>query len=237
MGFETSTLKHILLLLNFIFAVLGIILLGFGVFVLVNVPEHKTVVHGEETTVDIGENLAGGLIVALGVVVLLISIFGCLAAIHEAKRRLLIFIVILCAMVLIQLLLSSMASQGTRDGLSGSVKKGFEDLWEEEKKEPGALAYYERWLHCCGVNGTSDYVAIKHDIPKTCCEEQHCTANGSYFTEGCEDQFNKYLAGKMLTFNIVNCFLIMTEIAAAVFGWLLFSNLKNESRRSNLTWI
>ncbi|XP_005179687.1 tetraspanin-9 [Musca domestica] len=237
MGFETSTLKHILLLLNFVFAVLGLILFGFGIFVLVNAPEHRTVVHGEETTVDIGENLAGGLIIALGVAILFISIFGCLAAIHESKRRLLIFIVILCAMILIQLLLSSMTSQGTRDGLAGSVEKGFKDLWEEELKEPGALAYYEKWLHCCGVNGTDDYVAIKHDIPKTCCEDGHCTKAGDYFTKGCEAQFNKYLASKMLTFNIVNCLLIMAEIAAAVFGWLLFSNLKNESRRSNLTWI
>ncbi|XP_061395764.1 tetraspanin-9 [Musca vetustissima] len=237
MGFETPTLKHILLLLNFIFAVLGIILFGFGIFVLVNASQNKTVVYGEETTVDIGENLAGGLIVALGVAIILISIFGCLAAIHEAKRRLLIFIVILCAMILIQLLLSSMASQGTRDGLAGSVKKGFEDLWVEEQKEPGALAYYEKWLHCCGVNGTADYAAIQHAIPKSCCEEEHCTNADSYFTVGCEDQFNKYLSQKMLTFNIVNCLLIMTEIAAAVFGWLLFSNLKNESRRSNLTWI
>lgn len=56
------------------------------------------------------------------------------------------FIVILCAMILIQLLLSSMASQGTRDGLAGSVEKGFKDLWEEELKEPGALAYYEKWV-------------------------------------------------------------------------------------------
>lgn len=49
-------------------------------------------------------------------------------------------------MILIQLLLSSMASQGTRDGLAGSVEKGFKDLWEEELKEPGALAYYEKWV-------------------------------------------------------------------------------------------
>ncbi|XP_075168117.1 tetraspanin 42Ei [Haematobia irritans] len=237
MGFGTATLKNILLLLNFIFAVLGIVLIGFGIFVLLNAPQHKTVVHGEETTVDIGENLAGGLIIGLGVAILVISIFGCLAAIHESKRRLLIFVVVLSGLVLTQLLMSSMASQGTRDGLAGSIEKGFKDLWEEELKEPGALAYYEKWLHCCGVNGTSDYVAIKHDIPKTCCVEGNCSVAENLFQEGCEMKFNDYLASKMLTFNIINSLLMIGEIAAAVFGWLLFSNLKNESRRSNLTWI
>lgn len=70
--------------------VLGLVLIGLGIFVLVNAPHHKTVVGGEETTVDIGENLAGGLIIALGAVILIIAIFGCLAAIHESKRRVLI---------------------------------------------------------------------------------------------------------------------------------------------------
>lgn len=49
-------------------------------------------------------------------------------------------------MILIQLLLTSMASHGTQDGLSGSVKRGFDELWVLENKEPGALAYYEDWV-------------------------------------------------------------------------------------------
>lgn len=39
-----------------------------------------------------------------------------------------------------------MASHGTQDGLSGSVKQGFDELWQLEQKEPGALAYYEDWV-------------------------------------------------------------------------------------------
>uniref|UniRef100_A0A1I8NNA3 Tetraspanin n=1 Tax=Stomoxys calcitrans TaxID=35570 RepID=A0A1I8NNA3_STOCA len=133
--------------------------------------------------------------------------------------------------------MSSMASQGSRDGLAGSIEKGFKELWEEELREPGALAYYEKWLHCCGVNGTADYIAIKHPVPKTCCAEENCAVAENLYAEGCEAKFNSYLASKMLTFNIVNSLLIFGEIGAAVFGWLLFSNLKNESRRSTLTWI
>lgn len=45
-----------------------------------------------------------------------------------------------------QLILAAMASQGTKDGLAGSVHDGFEELWEYELKEPGALAYYENWV-------------------------------------------------------------------------------------------
>lgn len=50
------------------------------------------------------------------------------------------------------MVMSGMASQGKRDGLAGSVERGFDSLWEEEKMrvvkrgEPGALCYYERWV-------------------------------------------------------------------------------------------
>ncbi|TMW41815.1 hypothetical protein DOY81_013105, partial [Sarcophaga bullata] len=203
-------------------------LIGFGVFILVS---------GAENKVDHGENAAGGIIIALGAVILIIAIFGCLAAIHESKRKLIIYVLVLAVVILIQLLLASMASHGTQDGLSGSVKRGFDELWALENKEPGALAYYEDWLHCCGVNGTDDYRHIRHEIPKTCCDKHNCALAENLFDEGCQLKFEKYLANKMTTFSIVNALLIIGEIIAAVLGWLLYSSLKNESRRSNLSWM
>jgi len=105
MGLGATTVKHVLLLLNFVFSVsstpesdtskyyicqpdllrfqqvLGLALIAFGIFFLISAAENA---------VSIGENVAGGLIIALGVVILIIAIFGCLAAIHEAPVRLLI---------------------------------------------------------------------------------------------------------------------------------------------------
>ncbi|XP_065368328.1 tetraspanin-9 [Calliphora vicina] len=228
MGLGATTIKHILLLLNFIFTVLGLILIGFGIFILIS---------GAENKIDHGENVAGGVIITLGAVILIITIFGCLAAIHESKRKLIIYVLVLTVLILIQLLLTSMASHGTQDGLSGSVKQGFDELWLLENKEPGALAYYEDWLQCCGVNSTEDYRQIKHEIPKTCCKEHNCAITENLYKEGCQLKFEEYLSDKMLTFSIVNSLLIVGEIIAAIFGWLLYSSLKNESRRSNLRWM
>jgi len=61
--------------------VLGLALIAFGIYFLISAAENA---------VSIGENVAGGLIIGLGVVILIIAIFGCLAAIHEAPVRLLI---------------------------------------------------------------------------------------------------------------------------------------------------
>ncbi|XP_036332329.1 tetraspanin-9 [Rhagoletis pomonella] len=227
MGLGKATSKHLLLLLNFIFTLLGIVLIAFGIFVLVSASHNN---------VDHGENLAGGLIIALGVVIVVISIFGCIAAIHESRTKLIVYIISLVVLILLQLILAAMASQGTKDGLSGSVHDGFEQLWEYELKAPGTLAYYEDWLHCCGVNSTDDYHHIQHDIPRTCCKDRNCQIVDNIYKEGCQAKFEEYLSGKMLMFGVVSWILIIGEIVGAVLAWMLYSSVKNESRR-NLRWM
>lgn len=227
MGLAKATSKHLLLLLNFIFTLLGIVLIAFGIFVLISASNNN---------VDHGETLAGALIIVLGVVIVVIAIFGCLAAIHESRTKLIAYIISLVVLILLQLILAAMASQGTKDGLSGSVHDGFEQLWEDEVKAPGALAYYEDWLHCCGVNSTDDYHHIQHDIPRTCCKDHNCQIVDNIYTEGCQAKFEAYLSGKMLMFGVVSWILIIGEIIGAVLAWMLYSSVKNESRR-NLRWM
>lgn len=41
----------------------------------------------------------------------------------------------------------SMASLGSNDGISASVREGFEDLWKDENKTSGTLAFYEDWVY------------------------------------------------------------------------------------------
>ncbi|XP_016980993.1 tetraspanin-9 [Drosophila rhopaloa] len=229
MGLAATTVKHLLLLLNFVFSVLGLALIAYGIFFLISAAENA---------VSIGENVAGGLIVGLGVVILIIAIFGFLAAIQEAPLRLLIYVGAVVLLILSQLLFLSMASHGTKDGISGSINEGFERLWESERNESGALGYYEKWLHCCGVNSYEDYWIIHHAIPSSCCEENQCQDTQSrVFKAGCKAEFVKYLDDKLLVFKIVCWLLVIGEAVGAVFGWMLYSSVKNQSRRNNAVWM
>ncbi|KAH8285623.1 hypothetical protein KR054_011700 [Drosophila jambulina] len=228
MGLAATTVKHLLLLLNFVFSVLGLALIAFGIFFLISAAEN---------TVSIGENVAGGLIIGLGVVILIIAVFGCLAAIHEAPVRLLIYVGAVVLLILTQLLFLSMASHGTKDGISGSINEGFERLWEAERNESGALAYYENWLHCCGVNSSEDYWIIHHAIPSSCCLDNKCVDQSSVYKVGCKAEFTEYLDDKLLVFKIVCWLLVIGEVVGAVFGWLLYSSVKNQSRRNNAVWM
>ncbi|KAH8390225.1 tetraspanin-7 [Drosophila serrata] len=228
MGLASTTVKHLLLLLNFVFSVLGLALIAFGIFFLISAAENA---------VSIGENVAGGLIIGLGVVILIIAVFGCLAAIHEAPVRLLIYVGAVVLLILAQLLFLSMASHGTKDGISGSINEGFERLWEAERNESGALAYYENWLHCCGVNSSEDYWIIHHAIPKSCCLDNKCVDQSSVYKVGCKAEFTEYLDDKLLVFKIVCWLLVIGEAVGAVFGWLLYSSVKNQSRRNNAVWM
>ncbi|XP_034106498.1 tetraspanin-9 [Drosophila albomicans] len=227
MGLSDTTVKHLLLLLNFVYAVLGLALVAFGIYFLAYVTY----------SVSIGENVAGGLIIGLGVVIVIIAVFGCLAAIHEAPRRLLIYVVAIVVLILVQLMFLSMISHGTKDGLSGSINEGFEKLWDAERNETGALQYYETWLHCCGVNNAEDYAVIHHAVPKSCCIDLKCVDSSSIYKVGCKSQFVEYLDDRLLVFKIVCWLLVLSEAVGAFFGWLLLTGLKNQDRRNNAGWM
>ncbi|EDW01555.1 23 kDa integral membrane protein [Drosophila grimshawi] len=226
MGLSETTVKHLLLLLNFVYTVLGLLLIGFGIFFLAYV-----------TSVSIGENVVGGLIIGLGVVIIILSVFGCLAAIHESPKRLLIYVIAVVLLILTQLMFLSMVSHGTQDGISGSINEGFEKLWDAERNETGALEYYESWLHCCGVNGSEDYAVIDHAVPKSCCVELKCVDRSNIYKVGCKSQFVEYLDDRLLVFKIVCWLLILGEAIGAFLGWLLLTGLKNQGRRNNAVWM
>ncbi|KAH8372772.1 hypothetical protein KR009_004639 [Drosophila setifemur] len=228
MGLAAITVKHLLLLLNFVFSVLGLALIVFGIFFLIS---------AAEKTASIGENVAGILIIGLGVVILIIAIFGCLASMHEEPVKLLIYVGTLVLLILTQLLFLSIASHGTKDGISGSINEGFERLWHEERNETGALVYYENWLQCCGVNSSEDYWIIHHAIPPSCCLDNKCIDQSNVYKTGCKAKFVEYLNDKLLVFKIVCWMLVIGEAVAAVFGWLLYSSVKNQSRRNNAVWM
>lgn len=115
-------------------------------------------------------------------------------------------------LILTQLLFLSMVSHGTKDGLSGSINEGFEKLWDAERNETGALAYYETWLHCCGVNNYGDYAVINHAVPRSCCPELKCVNVSSVYKVGCKSQFVEYLDERLLVFKIVCWLLILGEV-------------------------
>ncbi|KAH8299959.1 hypothetical protein KR044_007980, partial [Drosophila immigrans] len=188
-------------------------------------------------SVSIGENVAGGLIIGLGVVIVIIAVFGCLAAIHEAPRRLLIYVVAIVVLILTELLFLSMISHGTQDGLSGSINQGFEQLWDAERNETGALKYYETWLHCCAVNNAEDYAVIQHPLPKSCCIDNKCVDSSSIYKVGCKSQFVEYLDDRLVVFKIVCWLLVLSEAVGAFLGWMLLTGLKNQGRRNNAVWM
>lgn len=119
-------------------------------------------------------------------------------------------------LILSQLLFLSMASHGTKDGISGSINEGFERLWEAERNESGALAYYENWLQCCGVNSHEDYWIIHHAIPSSCCLEKNCADKSRVYEAGCKAKFVEYLDDKLLVFKIVCWLLIVGEVSPPI---------------------
>ncbi|XP_017031866.1 tetraspanin-7-like [Drosophila kikkawai] len=146
-----------------------------------------------------------------------------------APIRILVYVVAVVLLILTQVVFLVIVSHGTKDGISGIISDGFERLWEVERNVSGDFAYYENWLHCCGVNSSEDYWIIHHAIPSSCCLDNKCVDQSSVYKIGCKAAYTEYLDDKLLVFQIVCWLLVIGEAVGAVLCCLLYSNLKNET--------
>ncbi|KAH8254233.1 hypothetical protein KR032_009004 [Drosophila birchii] len=201
-----TIVKFLLLLLNFIFSVLAVMLIGFWILFLG---------HATGNVFSIGENDTNSVITGLGGVILIILIFGCLTFIYQIKQ---FFLVQYANAVMLLILIHWLLFRKVSHDRSEIFNKGFERLWEAERNKTGALAYYENWLHCCGVNSSKDYGIIRREIPSSCCLDNECVDQSSVFKVGCKTKFTEYLNGPWLIFKVVCWLLVIVEVSCFIYN-------------------
>ncbi|XP_037941079.1 tetraspanin-9-like [Teleopsis dalmanni] len=197
---------QVLYIFNFLCALFGVILIWFGVWLC-------NTVNGEnERTIDLGENLLGALIILLGVVVFLISIFGFVGIYMKSRKMLICFAVIMVLLLIIQLVLLSLSYTAASEGMPSELKQGFDELWDKHDFDNSTLSSYEQWLQCCGKNSAEDYILLDKFPPSSCCKDRDCTNIMNLYVVGCERKFRDYVKEKTRNFNIISWLLILIEI-------------------------
>lgn len=206
-------IKYLLFLFNFLFVVIGAILIGIGVSSKVgwNNKYLSFIQTGELSTPP-------NLFIAVGVFIFIIAFLGCCGAYRENHCMILTYSV-LVGLILVLELAGAFAAFALKDDVKMLMQNGLTTTQQQYRLDGTNKELTQSWnmmqqhLHCCGIhyytdwqgkiNGTtSDGAAIPANyIPESCCFEDigNCTksittdtpwitANQTIYTEGCLDK-------------------------------------------------
>jgi len=200
MGFISNLVKYTLFGTNLLIFLLGVAVLGCGIWVLVDSPSFFDILDkvqdvcgnncdGMDSTIDLYASAAYILIV-ISALVVIIAFFGCCGAIKENKCMLGTYFTIILALFIVMVV-------GAVLGYSGNLESAIKDplekalqRYDDNPTEEKGQAYKAVWnevqseLKCCGVNNVSDWktgtfgFTGNFNKPLGCCMVGRQTENG-----------------------------------------------------------
>jgi len=163
-----TTIKYLLFATNFLVFVLGCAVLGVGIWVLVDAKSFTDLfgqindILDQDVTISIYSS-ATYILIAVAVIVILISFFGCCGAVKESKCLLGTYFAIVLAVFIMCIVGAVLGYSGD---LESSLKKPFEEAIRKYKDQPSttvekdfkiALDQAQQDFKCCGVSGVEDW--------------------------------------------------------------------------------
>lgn len=231
MSCALGMVRWLIFLVNFIFALGGLILGIFGIALHFNLsgsgdlPEMEVLSY--PTT----------LLIVVGFGVFIIAFFGCCGAVQENHCMIVTFALMLLALLVIQVATATYGFIKLKDqDLKSKINTKLEDLvthyYEKGEASKKTVDTLQIFASCCGYNGYLDYKQT--DIPYSCCgkpEKEKCTVAEVMHTSGCKDTlFNKLESyGKGLG---IGAFVVAAaELFGVIFALCLANSIRNAERR------
>ncbi|XP_075969224.1 CD63 antigen-like [Anticarsia gemmatalis] len=232
-----TTVKYILVTVNFLFLITGIIILSVGASV-------QSAYNGYHPFLSERFFSLPAFCIATGVIIFLISFFGFYGAFMEnyimnmafAGAMILMFVFQLSACIagyalrsntvalVHQQLTSTMTLYGTGTGKSVEVTR----LWDQVQED----------FQCCGVVNASDWLIPlgtqdTGGLPVSCCSHVYGTVQTfncsvpSAYTAGCSDSFGNWVQSHAAGIGVAGIFLVLMQ-ALAVAGALWMAKISRE---------
>jgi len=171
-------LKYLLFLFNFLFWVLGIVVLGVGIYSRIKSSNYDTLLG------DGGISSAANILIASGIFVSLIGFVGCCGAIKESKPMLVIYFILVLLIFVLEIAAGILAytkkdlmEEHLTKNLNTIVSENYGKTDTASKGMSKALDWFQEQVKCCGSNGPADWSTSYWNStttglvgPKSCCK-------------------------------------------------------------------
>ncbi|CAF0810725.1 unnamed protein product [Rotaria sp. Silwood1] len=171
-------MRGILLLLNVFFALVGLGLIGLGIYVKVDNKISAVLSKFTEVSSFSGQSLGflAFVLIGGGIFTILIAISGCLGSLWRNRCLLYLYAIVLGVLMIIELvgfILAFVYKDKLEDVYRKTLTTVFVNaLIANDTKVLDAFHDMEESLQCCGVNGKTDYTEYGKDAPSWCYEYQ-----------------------------------------------------------------
>ncbi|XP_046427946.1 CD63 antigen-like isoform X1 [Neodiprion fabricii] len=233
-----SCIKYLLFIFNFVFVLVGLVLLGFGVWIHLELDDYQ----------KISETVGAPAIalIILGSIIFVIAFFGCCGTIRENHCMVVTFAVFLLAILIIQIAIGVWAfliykdvgtDEWTQD-IATTYKDLFAKYWSSENDQ-AVIDVVQSNLNCCGIASSEDYTNRSYftnstAIPWSCCgnaENVNCASSSSVYQKGCLDSMEEFFGSFAKIIGGIAIGVAATELVGIIFALCLANSIRNDDRR------
>lgn len=211
-------LKYVLFFFNLLFWFCGCCILGFGIYLLIHnnfgVLFHK-----------LPFLTLGNILVTVGSVIMVVAFLGCMGSIKENKCLLMSFFVLLLIILLTEVTLAILLfvheqklNSYVAEGLTESIQRYYTD-----NSTKAAWDSIQSYLHCCGVNQTSDWT---RGPPASCPSGQG--------VKGCYVQTQEWFQSNFLYIGIITICICVIQVLGMSFALTLNCQIDKTSQAIGL---
>ncbi|XP_069751324.1 CD82 molecule b isoform X3 [Narcine bancroftii] len=237
--------KYCLFLFNLLFFILGAVILGFGLWILLDNNSFIAVLQSSSSALRVGSYILLG----VGSVTMLLGFLGCLGAVNEVKCLLGLYFTCLL-LILIAQITAGVLIYLQRDRLKAEIADVIHQMMvtynpqENRDKSFGATwDYIQRKLHCCGWLGPSNWtenVVVKNSseilFPCSCHQRSEndtlpetgfCEGVVPY-TKGCVSSVEEWLSSNIGLIFGVCIGVAVIELLGMILSMSLCKNVEQE---------
>ncbi|XP_061078449.1 CD82 antigen-like isoform X2 [Conger conger] len=154
-GCITAT-KYFLFLFNLLFFIFGALILGFGLWILLDNQSFIAVLQESSATLKVGSYI----LIAVGSLSMLMGFLGCVGAVHEIRCLLGLYFICLLLILISQVtaaVLIYFQKDLLKTEMSDIVSKIIVDYSGQNSTTELAWDYIQRSIHCCGWTGPGNW--------------------------------------------------------------------------------
>jgi len=227
-----ACVKYLLFLFNLIFAITGVVFISVGAVILGRY-------NGYSTFVDNWVFAAPVLMIIVGVVVFLVSFFGCCGAVKENHCMIITFSVLLLLIFALELGagISGYMMRGEIGNMLHNHLNETMPLYRKNIEIQRSWDVMQHDMECCGINGSTDWWSsgqfVDPNLPASCCKE--IAANGqceynhaSSSPKGCMNELKTKIEDNAVILGAVGIGIALIQLIGVIFACCLARSIRRE---------